>query len=634
MYEKKQMKTGLKISKWILFTAVLLTAVFGSRKVSAAVDCRIVFHDTDGVSNQEVFNTLNKTYPKGTIFRLPYFSTVKGYVNLGWSTRMGSSVIYPCGTSFRLMKDTDFYLVRQEITDCRVSFNNNGGTSGSESYKRLEKTVKWGTWLKLPFFTETVEGYENIGWTTSKGRTWPLYKMGGEVEIRSDTTFYLVRRKTITYRLTFEDPYAEEGGAAAEGLYGTECQLPSIPKIEGYVNMGWSRDPEGTGAIYPEGYKYKIDGNFTLYAVRKKECTFTFLDEQGESSELFEALGQTAAQGEKIILPSLPGGSQRIGAGWALSPNAEQPEYSAGSSYPAEENQTFYAVYTSKVYITYASCDGSVTYNRFPVGKGQKFKLSGLGNPSGYTMLGWSRLPNQTGNPEYLADECISLQTSLTLYAVMMPNALENLYLVQDIPRLDFNRYAKVIFVGDSRTYHIMRTMAPIEDALGGGAAYISYSGSGLAWLQTQGYRYLFDEIRSTGSTGKPIAVIFNHGFNDVQNLPDYLEYMKALAPVLQNKNCRLFYMSVNPHNNAVWMRRGHESFPEQEVRDFNSFVKRELCDNGAYTYIDTYSVLSREGYSFNSGAGVDVGVDDGVHYSMKTCRRIYSYCIQAINTM
>ncbi len=55
------------------------------------------------------------------------------------------------------------------------------------------------------------------------------------------------------------------------------------------------------------------------------------------------------------------------------------------------------------------------------------------------------------------------------------------------------------------------------------------------------------------------IAVVFNHGINDLRDingkqdlndrLSQYVSYMKKLGTKLSMKNCSLYYMSVNPIN-------------------------------------------------------------------------------------
>ena len=106
------------------------------------------------------------------------------------------------------------------------------------------------------------------------------------------------------------------------------------------------------------------------------------------------------------------------------------------------------------------------------------------------------------------------------------------------------------------------------------------------------------------------------------------MTYMKSLASTLKKKNCKLFYMSVNPGNSKMMENTGHVVRSEAAVRQFNSTIRSQLAPD--YTFIDTYSWLLKNGYGTNaSGSGVDNSVDDGLHYTTKTYKRIYYHCLE-----
>ena len=110
---------------------------------------------------------------------------------------------------------------------------------------------------------------------------------------------------------------------------------------------------------------------------------------------------------------------------------------------------------------------------------------------------------------------------------------------------------------------------------------------------------------------------------------------MREIAKELKSRGCELYYMSVNPVNNQLIKANGKKSRPEETVRKFNSTIKGRLCSgsSAAYQYIDTYSYLIREGYGTDASiSGTDIGRDDGLHYTTKTYKRIYRYCILKLN--
>ena len=99
------------------------------------------------------------------------------------------------------------------------------------------------------------------------------------------------------------------------------------------------------------------------------------------------------------------------------------------------------------------------------------------------------------------------------------------------------------------------------------------------------------------------IAVVFNHGINDLRDingkqdlndrLSQYVSYMKKLGTKLSMKNCSLYYMSVNPINGGE--KGSTKNRKCEDVRTFNSGLAGEL--GSQYHYIDVYSYLMRTGY-------------------------------------
>lgn len=168
------------------------------------------------------------------------------------------------------------------------------------------------------------------------------------------------------------------------------------------------------------------------------------------------------------------------------------------------------------------------------------------------------------------------------------------------------------------------------------GVKFISQEGGGLSWLQETGYTQIMQAVGegSTSILDKPTAVIFNLGINDYGSISSYISYMQELGSELKAKGCKLYYMSLNPVNNKLIQASGKPSRPEASIRNFNASIKSSLCTGGMYTYIDTYSYLMRTGYGTDaSTTGVDIGIDDGLHYTSKTYKRIYQYCMQTLNS-
>lgn len=254
-------------------------------------------------------------------------------------------------------------------------------------------------------------------------------------------------------------------------------------------------------------------------------------------------------------------------------------------------------------------------------------------NKRGYTFLGWSTVPGQTCNPMYQAYQKIQVTKNIQLYPVKYKwNQEPDIYAGGLADSVE--KYDKIIFVGDSRTAMLRSTLKQqcSSDSLKK-VGFVCKTGEGLDWMKKYGEKELLNEISGMDDNAKPVAVIFNLGVNDLIHknresisydsvASDYASYMNGLSRKLTARNCELFYMSVNPCNTAMKSTR-----KESEIRGFNHRLRQRL--NGNFTWINSYSYLMRCGYT--TRCEFRGYTDDGVHYSMRTYKRIYSYAIKQI---
>ena len=103
----------------------------------------------------------------------------------------------------------------------------------------------------------------------------------------------------------------------------------------------------------------------------------------------------------------------------------------------------------------------------------------------------------------------------------------------------------------------------------------------------------------------------------------------KATPDILQLAACELYFMSVNPVNRLMLPNAGRADRSEAAVRSFNQYMKANL--SSAYTYIDMYSYLKSTGYSFASDHYGTGTVDDGLHYTTRTYKRIFAKCMDSL---
>ena len=278
---------------------------------------------------------------------------------------------------------------------------------------------------------------------------------------------------------------------------------------------------------------------------------------------------------------------------------------------------------------------------------GEACTLPSMQSPRGATFLGWSTSPLQTKAPKYLAGQTITMSKNRKLYAVCFPTEQEPDLKEEQLGLPDAAKYSKVIFVGDSRTEQAQRAFYALfgeESPVFSQVSFVALSGSGLNWLKTTGYEKLKAEIGDDGSAERPVAVIFNHGVNDLNaNGPNtgYVSTMLEVARELSEKNVKLFYMSVNPMNRAdyeaFFTAHSKASYYKYEDRllAFNQMIRSQICNGGSYQYLDCFSYLMKTGFSYDGGKkvnGVNYGESDGLHYTVATYKRIYAYCLQMVN--
>lgn len=516
---------------------------------------------------------------------------------------------------------------------------------GATSYGTLRMRAKAGEEVELPA-VPAVSGYTSLGWAVKKGSSTVSYKAGEEITANKNLSLYAVRRKASSCTASFYNNKGKSNTAfkklAVKTTKGSYIKLPAVPEVTGYECVGWTTKKGASTPVYKAGKKIKITKNTKFYAVYKKVgvCTVNFYLSNGKSNSAYKKLAMKVTKRSLVILPSVPEASGYVGLGWSTVKNSSSRIYKAGTKYRVKKNMKFYAVRETSAAVTLCKNNGTV-YKTLNVGKGNYLSLPSVESASGYTFMGWSTQPGQsvmkTGSGYYEAGEKILINGDTKLYAVVFNRSTETNLTETDM--LEANswslKYKQVIFVGDSRTERMKETLNK-QFAAGStvtrNVQYVAKTGMGLNWLKSDGYNALMEIVNQNSSLQKPTAVIFNLGINDLASLPEYLSYMKELAGTLKAKNCKLFYMSVNPVNSKMNEKTNHTVRQEADVRQFNSYIKSNLGQD--YTFIDTYSWLMQTGYSTDANAyGVDTGVDDGLHYGTRTYKRIYHYCLDFLQS-
>ncbi|SCH47800.1 Listeria-Bacteroides repeat domain (List_Bact_rpt) [uncultured Blautia sp.] len=417
----------------------------------------------------------------------------------------------------------------------------------------------------------------------------------------------------------------------------TTIKLPSVPKAVGYQNLGWTTQKGSTKVVYKAGASVKVKKDMTLYAVRRKSKYYTvsFYLGNGSTNAAYKKLTKSVEEGTYYTLPSVPSRTGYVNLGWSTTKNGKSSTAKkAGTKIKIAGNIKYYAVQMQSVSVNLCKANGTV-WKTVTLGKGGYLKLPSASNASGYTFMGWSKTKRSgsAAAPDYEAGELLKVSKNTSLYATVFNRSKERDITADEMARPAVGmKYSKVIFVGDSRTVGMYATLnKQIGSSSSSGVSFVASAGQGLSWFQSEGYAKLLKEVeKAEGSL--PVAVVFNLGVNDMANASNYVSYMTNIASTLKSKNCKLFYMSVNPLNSTMITKAGKGSRTEAQVREFNSKIRSGLSAN--YKYIDTYSVLMKTGYGTNASYnGEDSVSDDGLHYTTKTFKRIYYYCVIYLNT-
>lgn len=278
---------------------------------------------------------------------------------------------------------------------------------------------------------------------------------------------------------------------------------------------------------------------------------------------------------------------------------------------------------------------GTEVLKTYKVTSGTKVTLPCNKATSRYAFMGWSTVSGQHKNPQYYPLQTITVSQNMTLYAVRLRKSKD--IVPSSITAVNTRKYQQVIMVGDSRMYHTQMIAASLYGSNYLASRHISIVGRNGQRLNgfsntanTLGtYGRLMSEIKSL-DPNKKTAIVFNLGVNDLRSTYNftttkrrYAAYLNNLEKELNNYNCDLILMSVNPVNSTTAATALHS---DERVRQFNAYLKENVNYDG---YIDTYTWLYRTGFSFYHYRRL---IDDGLHFSPASSMRILRYVIQRVN--
>lgn len=592
----------------------------------AAKKCRVTLYNNSGTSIYD--GGILEAYEGQTVV-LPDMPGSK-YVNYGWtSVKGGREVEFELNSRYRILDDLDLYMIR--YTALKVEFRLLNGSSNS-AYSGLTITAVKGDKVKLPEIPQRT-GYTGKGWSKTKNKGSVSYKQGQTITISGNMTLYAVQSK-LPYSISFNNNSGTSTSKTYADLkmYAAKNQtitLPELPNAKGYQNVGWTTAKGKTTPVYKAGSKVKVTKNMKFYTVRRKSNYYNveFFYGNGKSNSAYKKLKMRVEEGTEIKLPLVPARNGYINKGWSTRKNPVVA--TSRKTYTVRRNVKFYSVQVKAVKVTLYKESGDF-YRSTTMAKGSVYTLPCVRNAAGYTFMGWSDKPKQSVNPQYEPEMEITVEEDMDLYAAVFRKSDEPDLPADKLPQWNNYKYKRVVFVGDSRTAY-MENALKNAGARTEGIEFISKVGGGLDWFKTVAYPKLYSIVKNETASilAKPTAVVINLGINDLENQNGYVLYMNSIAKELKKHNCELFFMSLNPVNRSMLKEAGKKDRSEAKVRLFNNALRSAL--GAQYSYIDTYSKLKKEGYGFDSSSTGTGGNDDGLHYTAKTYKRIFTYCMKTL---
>ena len=586
--------------------------------------CNVTFWNNSGTGT---FKTV-KAYETKEI-ALPDIVN-SAYINYGWTNTAGSGTVkYALNSIYKVTEDVNLYIVRR--LSMQITYLSQNGKSNN-TFAKLNRTI--GKNLKLTLAEVPAKsGYQALGWALTPNATKAKYTAGQQVTVTDDYTLYAVYKK-MPYKVTFNNNAGTSTSSSYTSLtvYADQNQkitLPAVPKAKGYTNLGWTTAKGKKKPLYKAGSQVKITKTTRFYAVRRKSkyYTVTYYMGDGKTNSTYKKLTTKVEEGTKVTFAKVPARSGYINLGWSSKKNSTKA--TAKASYTVTRNITLYAVQKKAVTLTLCKNNGAV-YSTTRMAQGSTYKLSGVKDANGYTFMGWSEQAGQKVNPDYEAEETITVKKNTTLYAVVFNRSSEDNLSADVLPQVNSYKYKNVVFIGDSRTEYMKNALA----RAGANTNYVKFickAGEGYSWLTGTAVPQLQELVKNDTNSilSKKTAVIFNFGVNDYNEYAKYAAYYKLIASSLEKKGCELYFMSVNPINRLMLSNTGRADRSEAKIRSFNTYMQKNLPSS--YTYIDMYSYLKATGYSFASdkyGAG---SIDDGLHYTARTYKRIFTQCLRSL---
>ena len=287
-----------------------------------------------------------------------------GYIFKGYYTKTnGQGTCYVNENGVILSQANTFtkdvtLFAKWEAIDYTIEYNANGGSGSMESTSAIydKETV-----LAPNEFTN--KGHAFKGWATTPGGA-VVYENGEVIKNLSATDGATVILYAVwevnTYKVVYD--YWTNGGTSASidtknVIYGATVDLTVTATKPGYAFVGWNTDSDATKGLTSLAMP---DSNVTLYAIFKKDVTFSFIDIVGAQTDITKTIYNNT-ESATVTLPTIREENNWISQGWSLSDQVENGvDRLAGTTFSSNKDVTFYAMYEKEITASFITNHPSV----------------------------------------------------------------------------------------------------------------------------------------------------------------------------------------------------------------------------------------------------------------------------------
>ncbi len=238
-----------------------------------------------------------------------------------------------------------------------VSNGAEGNVSDEKEYKNGDiVTVQPKNGLSHP------NAYAFVGWNTEPDGTGTTYLEGSTFQISEDVTLYA---QWIETAKVIYDYAANGGNSSTQEIAGAQSgeDIDLTPKAlkTGWEFVGWNTDQNAT-----EGLDFLKMGteNITLYAIYKKDLTFTFYSGKAGEKVTQEITLYNKQEDATFTFPELKDldisdTNGYMAYGWSDKKDLISEISEENTSGQASEDMTFYGAYQKEIKVSYNANNGS-----------------------------------------------------------------------------------------------------------------------------------------------------------------------------------------------------------------------------------------------------------------------------------